>query len=267
MQYLAVSIPVHEALDCVLDQAGNWAYFAPDAILVFHVSQAADFTPQQLSDLLPDVNANAHVNPKQLTTGWANGTLLPAHMSNLTYVKQNFNAHFFAMDASNTMLVRHGLIEHMSKNGIGSGIAGYNPVKPSISCASAYALHQDEKLLDTVYEYGCETPGIVPCEGMWMDTDTFTMVSDFIAKKQWHGNYATEEVYPVTALNMINPSHRRVAGNYIMTPFEANLYVTRDDVIAIHYGDHKNQDLFGVKRIPREFNHPLRNLLRAMSQY
>jgi len=97
-----------------------------------------------------------------------------------------------------------------------------------------------------------------------MDTQTFQSVSAYISEKHWNGSYATEEVYPVTALRMIEPNHKRVAGNYVMTPFEANLHVTRDDVIAIHYGDHKNQDLFGVKRVPREFNHPIRCLIRQL---
>lgn len=267
---IVVSIPVHESLECVVDQAKNWNAFAPDAAPVFHVSAQAPFSVDELDCALKTANPNAMVNPERLETGWADGSLIKVHASNFHYANSKVSMVYFALDASNTLLVRHGLTEHMLKHfSVDKPAAGHNLPRPSIECASAHAMHQDTNFkmhMMLVSRLMPET-GIVPCEGVWFDAPRFKQALRVIEDGHWSGQYATEEVYPVAAWYFVARPESRVAGNYIMSPFEANLYVTKDDVIAIHHGDHKNQDLFGVKRVPREIDHPIRKMIRELGGY
>jgi hypothetical protein len=267
---VAVSIPVHEAFDCVIDQAKNWKAFAPAASPVFHISAQAPFGVDELSSALRDANPMAVVNPERLETGWADGSLIKAHLSNYKYAKQLMNPYYFAMDASNTLLVKHGLVEHMMQHfSVENAVAGHNLPCPTIEGISAHAMHEDTEFQMSIMLSSRFMPevGVVPCEGAWFDAIRFERVAEIIVDWKWDGKYATEEVYPVAAWNFVARPISRVAGNYIMSPFEANLYVTKDDVIAIHYGDHKNKDLFGVKHVPREIDHPIRKMIRDLGGY
>lgn len=263
---LAISIPVHESPECVIDQAKNWLTFAPEAHVVFHFSAQANFDVEKLKCELIRANPNAHVNNEHRNTGWADGSLIWAHISNFEYAINNVDVAFFAFDASNTLLVREGLVDHITKHFSADGTAGYNLPQPAIPCASAYGLHTDNefqlstKLMST-------PPGIVPCEGIWFDTLNFARAINKIKECKWNGQYATEEVYPVASWSLVCGPERRCTGNYILTPFEANLHITQDDVSVIHHGLHKNQDLFGVKRVPREVDHPLRKTIRKLGGY
>jgi hypothetical protein len=263
--FLAVSIPLHESLECAVDQAKNWSVFAPEANIVFHVSAGADFTSSELERALQGVNAKAFVNTESLNTGWADGSIIKVHLSNFKYASEHISPTIFAIDASNTLLVRSGLVEYLKSKYV-SGCAGYNLAKPTVAAASANAMHVDEPFIRTIlsHERNMSDFGVVPCEGVWFDSIEFKKISDLIESEQWSGEYATEEVYFAAALNIVSPSSNRVCGNYIMSPFEANLYVTIDDINAIHYGYHRNQDLFGVKRVPRNINHHLRELVRTL---
>jgi hypothetical protein len=267
---LAVSIPVHEALDCVIDQAKNWKAFAPEASLVFHVSTQAPFNTDELSDALADANPMTIVNPERLETGWADGSLIKAHLSNYRYAKKMLNPCYFAMDASNTLLAKHGLVEHMMQHwSLENAVAGHNLQCPTIEGISAHAMHGDMELKMPIMLSSRLMPelGVVPCEGAWFDAVRFERAAELIVEWKWNGKYATEEVYPVAAWNFVARPESRVAGNYIATPFEANLYINKDTVIAIHYGDHRNKDLFGVKRVPREIDNPLRKMIRELGGY
>lgn len=265
-----ISLPVHESLDCVVDQAKNLSAFAPEAVPVFHVSKQAPFTVRELEDLLASANPNAIVNSERLDTGWADGSMMRVHTSNFNYADSLVQMAYFALDASNTLLVRHGLSEHMLRHfSLEKPVAGYNLPKPSIECASAHAMHKDLNLQMCLGLSSRLMPevGIVPCEGAWFDATMFKQALRVIQDGQWSGQYATEEVYPVVAWNFVARPESRVSGNYIMTPFEANLYVTKDDVEVIHHGEHRNKDLFGVKRVPREINHPIRKMIRELAGY
>lgn len=267
---VAVSIPVHEAIDCVIDQAKNWRAFAPAATPVFHVSAQATFGVDELSSALRYANPMAVVNPERLETGWADGSLIKVHISNYIYAKGLLNPCYFAMDASNTLLVKHGLVEHMMQHfSLENATAGHNLPCPTIEGISAHAMHEDMELQVSVGMSTRLMPelGVVPCEGAWFDAIRFEHAVDVIVDNKWSGQYATEEVYPVAAWNFIATPNSRVAGNYIMSPFEANLYITKDDVVAVHYGDHRNSDLFGVKRVPREIDHPIRKMIRELGGY
>ncbi|MBS1722731.1 MAG: hypothetical protein JSS66_06950 [Armatimonadetes bacterium] len=249
-------MPVHESIMCVLDQAANWRRFAPLASLVFHVSQVASYSPQELDAMVKRANPNAYVNEERLMTGWADGTLLCTHWSNFCAAEDSgLVFERFAIDASNTLLVRPGLEEHMMK-----GKAGYNVPVPVRKEAKARPCYSDIELNLRTADYG-----VVPCEGLWFDADMFRGVLEEACNLS--GAYATEEVYPVALWELAHGKDFRCAGNYILTPFESNLHVSEDDITAIHYGFHRNEDLFGVKRAPREYDHPIRRLLRKLGKY
>ncbi|WP_455258559.1 hypothetical protein [Peptoniphilus asaccharolyticus] len=107
-----VSIPVHEKIEIILDQAKNFHRFFPEAMIVFHLSKGADFSLHELDLALKD-NAieNVLLNPQQVETKW--GSIINAHLENIRYILTLEDAEKVIFHSSNDMLVKDGIYKYV----------------------------------------------------------------------------------------------------------------------------------------------------------
>jgi hypothetical protein len=108
---LYLSLIVHEKPEVILNQLENFRHFAPAAIIVLHLSKALDLT----ADFLGKIRAlgQIHVNPVRIDTGLY--CLQGPHHENLRFIfgLNPAETDRVAFHASNDMLVRKGLEEHV----------------------------------------------------------------------------------------------------------------------------------------------------------
>ena len=112
---IAVSIPVHENTDVVINQIQNFKRFIPHSILVLHISKLftdSDELKRRVADY-PSV----YVNPNSVDCAWDN--LIWAHISNYKYISQTAKFDYFMMHASNDMYIRPGVEEYVLRYSAG----------------------------------------------------------------------------------------------------------------------------------------------------
>jgi hypothetical protein len=103
-----VSLPVHTQPAVIVDQLKNFSRFLPGAMVVLHVSARAKFEMKTLEQaILRGRCDNVVINPERLETSW--GNILPAHVSNIFFIRSQGGASKICLHASNDMLVRRGL--------------------------------------------------------------------------------------------------------------------------------------------------------------
>ena len=107
-----ISIPVHEKPEVVVNQMQNFARYLPEAKVVLHVSKDAKFSVNELEDVLKKANvSHALVNPTQVETKW--GSIIQAHLANIRYIIQQGDAEKVIFHSSNDMLIMDGLSEYL----------------------------------------------------------------------------------------------------------------------------------------------------------
>ncbi|WP_019520665.1 hypothetical protein [Faucicola boevrei] len=107
-----ISIPIHEKLDVVKNQADNFKQFFPEARIVYHVSKQATFTIGEANDfMLKNKVDNVLINPKQVDTGW--GSIIQAHIQNILFILEQKDATKICFHSSNDMIVRSGLYNYL----------------------------------------------------------------------------------------------------------------------------------------------------------
>ncbi|ADL32892.1 hypothetical protein bpr_I0142 [Butyrivibrio proteoclasticus B316] len=108
---VAISIPVHEKPDVVIDQINNIKKYVPDAVLVIHVSSEL----KEYADLERFIaNENSvYMNPEHLMCGW--GKIIDAHISNYKYLRSITDFDYIMFHASNDMYIRKGVEKYISQ--------------------------------------------------------------------------------------------------------------------------------------------------------
>ena len=107
-----ISIPVHEKIEIIIDQAKNFYKFFPEAMIVLHLSKGAAFSLDNLKSELSKENVNnVLVNPKQVETSW--GGILNAHLENIRYILTLGDAEKVIFHSSNDMLVKKGIFDYV----------------------------------------------------------------------------------------------------------------------------------------------------------
>lgn len=78
----AVSLLVHEQVEVVVEQCRNFELFAPQAVIMLHVSTTASFAVSDLeAALVAGGCRRSFINPESVPTKW--GQLIAAHFSNI----------------------------------------------------------------------------------------------------------------------------------------------------------------------------------------
>lgn len=107
-----ISIPVHEKIEIIIDQAKNFYKFFPEAMIVLHLSKGAVFSLDNLKSELSKENVNnVLVNPKQVETSW--GGILNAHLENIRYILTLGDAEKVIFHSSNDMLVKKSVFDYV----------------------------------------------------------------------------------------------------------------------------------------------------------
>ena len=107
---IAISIPVHEKKDVVLDQIMNIKFYIENPVIVLHISK--DFYENEHGDFheLKEIK-NVYINPENLETGW--GNILLTHVSNYYYIKGMVEFDYFILHASNDMYLKTGIEDYI----------------------------------------------------------------------------------------------------------------------------------------------------------
>lgn len=102
----AISLLVHEQVEVIVEQCRNFEFFAPEALIMLHVSMTASFAVADLEAALAAAGCRrSFINPQSVPTKW--GQLIAAHFANIRAL-----APFCSKDttvsfhASNDMLLR-----------------------------------------------------------------------------------------------------------------------------------------------------------------
>lgn len=107
---IAISIPVHENPDVIIDQISNIKKYVPDSLIVLHISKSFydNYTDERLLGI-----ENVFINPEHLVTRW--GDVISPHLSNFCYIQAHTKFDYFVMHSSNDMYVRYGVDEYIKK--------------------------------------------------------------------------------------------------------------------------------------------------------
>jgi hypothetical protein len=276
MARLCISIPVHEQLIVVFDQIDNLRAFLPaDTIIVLHVSQSF-CDAQVVANMMPE---GVYVNPTQLQTEW--GDVMPQHHSNFRFIREIETFDYFVIHASNDMFVLPGAAEYIATADMG---VQQHHLQPPV---------EHEPLRRMATDIGAGGIFHSQTEGTWYRSDLFAEMVEII-DKYWPANSdmkAPEEYFYPTiastldasmtlpyihvethfeyASHLVSPGlinairHRRFYQN-IQNNVAYYAALKGEDLTASHEVDYQN--VFAVKRIPREYWHAFRVQVRAITR-
>lgn len=171
----ALSLAVHESPPTIVDQCLNNVLVGGFDAIVLHVNVNAQLDTEllmRLVDGVPALRGVVRLNPMRLPTDWvAPGLLHRAHIANFRWLKTQCEFDVFATDASNTLVIRPGLKEHLSANPIGvDGI-------PACGWQSAWEANLRRDPLFEMVGEACRRNQI---EGMFMRAALFEQVVAWI---------------------------------------------------------------------------------------
>lgn len=107
---IAISIPVHEKPDVIVDQILNIKTYCKNPIIVLHISKSFfdTYTVDSFQNI-PEV----YINPEHLDTKW--GSIIHTHISNYFYIKDLVEFDYFIMHSSNDMYIKKGIEDYIIK--------------------------------------------------------------------------------------------------------------------------------------------------------
>ena len=280
---VAISIPVHEAPAVVADQCRNILGSTGDACIVLHVSanmpELADRAAGELSDLIRD--GRVLLNPTRLKTHGHN--VLESHVANFTHLEQiGHPFEYFCLDASNSLMIRRGLAEHVARFDAGLKVSRYDLAANTWHLPHVRA---DEQMLALMRVLGIPATGIVgsQVEGSFYRR---SLLGEPIRMIREHyrdyalAPYPKEEVLLSTVFYHMNPTVRTFARPYVYCPWgrktglikllktrsRRDYDVTVRDIDLLLAGKHKKcrdggRDVYGVKRVARTMESPVRQYI------
>jgi hypothetical protein len=173
----ALSLAVHESPPTIVDQCLNLAQVGGFDAIVLHVNANAALDTEalmRLIDTVPPLRGVVRLNPTRLATDWvAPGLLHRAHIANFRWLRTQCAFDVFATDASNTLLVRPGLKDHLGAHELGIDSV------PACGWQSAWEANLRNDLLFEMAggEAGCKRNQI---EGLFMRAALFEQVAAWI---------------------------------------------------------------------------------------
>lgn len=279
-----ISIPVHKNPETVIDQIENIQHFYKNEVaIVLHVQESFQFT-SKLKDESFLNREGVYVNPEKLHVIW--GTLMHVHNSNFKFAESKIDFDYFILHASNDMYVRHGAPEYVekAKNGIHQAV-WRNSIRYLNIEASGKKSWSKERHLDPEFElllgaldintvYGSHS------EGAFFEKEVFSQMVKTIDR---YYNYdGKERIYPREEYWYSTLIQKFVPNNKIATPllFSENWLrngtkIDSKIIKRLHNGElvddivklknpYDYHNLYAVKRVNRNINHPDRVLIRKL---
>jgi hypothetical protein len=120
---IVFSLPVHENADVVIDQIRNFQFFAPDSLILLHVSnEFCGWGKYSIKDF--EKMDNVIVNPARMSTSYGTGVIVKLHVSNFEEAQKHCKFDFFNLHSSNDMFIKHGLESYLK-----TSESGFFPLK------------------------------------------------------------------------------------------------------------------------------------------
>ncbi|MFC2080844.1 hypothetical protein ACFLR8_01375 [Bacteroidota bacterium] len=255
---LALSIPVHEKSEVIIDQIININTHLDNPLIVLHFSKSFNWDSRYISkeNFYNVIKSKpfVYVNPQNLETGFLN--IFLTHISNFKYLSTQISFDYFCLHSSNDLFVKTG-IEEIIKNH-NAGFSWFNQTEKN----DWYFPHaqKDKSLLKIMNTLKIDQIIGSQMEGSYYTKEIFGKIVNIIEQNYVSNkfNYQREEVYFPTiaqAFTNINVNHGK---NYIFIPWNYDLIITIKDVKSVI----KSDTFFGLKRINRQINNYLRIYIR-----
>lgn len=271
---ILLSLSAHESEWTLLDLCLNYLFLGMVNGIVIHVNSISKFNKQLFGKLvskIPGLNGRIFLNPystsiEQHSRHSQNVTNLHrAHISNFFYaINSGFNFDYICLDASNSLIIKPGLKDYICQTRNG-GIG-------SVSLDPKWFWH-DNVLGDSNITNDKTSIKVSPHEGAFFERTTFIEISRLVLLydrkdtgllllDEPRPEYPREEVLFSTYFYKIHPGSS-TADTYIFMPWEKNLHWSLHEVaqhIQTGFNSFGSQK-FGIKRVQRDINDPIRVLI------
>ncbi len=293
---ILLSLTVHENIPVILDQIENFKKFAPDSITVIHASRQFMESTQEVRRVLGSIDG-VFLNPDPIYTG--TGLVLKCHINNFVQAdKAGLEFTHFCFHSSNDMFVRKGVEDYVRRHDFGfsrfnlQDRADFRHWEDAFTSDNAY-----RKMMRSV---GNQPTSLVSqVEGTFYPRADFAAFAAAFISHVWreigwpvnyaHGRhqglvkffqrvqqspkyrkhitrhfYTKEEFYPA---NFFAARSESSASPYCYMNWDAGLKITEADILRIRGGGIPGgiyDELYSVKRIDRELDDPLRNMIRDL---
>ena len=270
---IVFSIPVHEKYEVVIDLILNVFNFNPDCAIVLHY---ANGYREAKSAIAFDEFENAinkigdvYVNPETVRTGMYD--IIQAHVSNFRYIETQVNFEYFALTASNEVIIKHGLYNHSCEYDAGVSFIDVDSAKKWIIADLA---KQDTSLSDYLSTKGWHKIMGSHVEGSFyrkeLMSEIIGHIESFFDYKIKGVFYPRDEVFfPTFLWNIAQERELKILnpGLYCWTPWNKTFYQWDVLVRDVKRLNMSNNSIFSVKRIPRHLNYYTRNYVRIIGGY
>lgn len=269
MTKILFSLPVHERPDIVRDQIENINYFAPDSLIVIHVS--ADPAVEKDEFRRHCEFDNVLINPKSYETVWSGG-IMHTHVSNFLHaLEQNAEFDRVVMISSNELLVKPGIADYVAKFEAGAQTEIFD-LQTDWGVFKKTRLESDDmqgflKALDIPLFFGGQA------EGQFFSHRMFTQVARHFMDHFPMSpiGFPIEEVVPATVAARHGIVGTNIALPITLCDYCTNLKIDEEVIDRVrlgtgafyarripkalrspHIGASVLKGIFSVKRIPRE---------------
>lgn len=253
---ICFSVTCHESAECLRDTFERINVFAPNSCVVVHCNSASggDFFQHVMS--ISNEYKNVFVNPMQVELNWGDGRLLNAIFLNFEYALQNLNFDYFWLESSNSLIMRSGIEEHVYGYYFGGNI---DPLPKDSDWDWAPMVFNDQVLLNFIDKLKIKDIHVGHHEGTFATKNIFNFIYQALKNDLPFGvgDYPREETFMQTALSQLLIYKHTSAG--------CRLWCAPEDFYKVINGDDswmKEQNIFSLKRVPREYDCQLRNDLR-----
>ena len=286
-----ISLPVHEALDTVINQIQNYQHFIPEVIIVIHASSFFEWDdlPEKIELQKMD---NILINPDRFPTQRGNGLLVDVHNSNFKFALQNIGFDYFAMHSSNDMFVKKGLENYITNYEAGfaqyklSSIMDFVSKDPILSkklkaksnafdmdLTKHHPAEKDPCLTEIVKYFNIQEILGSQIEGTFYHTEIFKEIVKEIEKFYTFKDkripaYSREEFYyPTVASKIVN----NIGSLYTFFNWKEPIDIDLIENIRANNQYNYNStiydmtNIFNVKRILRNTDDPIRKYITDLS--
>lgn len=214
---LYISLLVHEKPEVIMDQLKNFRRFAPGATVVIHLSLG--FNPPQSFFDEAKALGQVYFNPASVATNKVN--LLYPHLLNIKYILTLSPAEtdFISFQASNDLLVRHGLEAHLQLYNAGYFSDGYLDEKNEAVYATR--VREDRPFLSLLKSLNCPVIIKSQIEGLYAQVKDLRAVLQIIENANFDmsskRSYFAEEVMLPTLLHHVLSGRGRIGLPYILS--------------------------------------------------
>lgn len=197
---IAISIPVHEKPDVIIDQIKNIKKYVSNVIIVLHISKVfyEHYDDADLYNI-----ENVFINPEHLLTEW--GNIISAHLSNFLFIKSKTDFDYFVMHSSNDMYIKYGLSDYIKKFDAGFQIRKIT--QPNTQWWPSNVAYKDKQIKNICLKTGQAMMIASQVEGSFYRTEIMERIVGIILQcykpEESKVQYTREEFYFSTVASSI----------------------------------------------------------------